>query len=691
MSLEGKIFYLLEENGTSEYPLYKIIDKTYILSNIRDVVNYIVERDYDDDYSDDEAEDVNEGVVEKATITKIQLDFSNPKFVVNNFIPDENQAASGIYYTNSIIKIREYDLYDENFLIELIEESSQSKVFPENTCKLYRFGLNSGRFNLCDILIQKGIKYKCTDHNYGRPLIVWYPDNGSIEEIYLYLLKNMEYFKDDFVKIIQAVAEDSREFDVLKSYIEYAQCTNIPINYHEISIDIIKKYHRTECIKLFIEMGLVNSQDMFHESCLHFSDLTGYLVDQGVEFNFSDVFNFDLPLDTLEYFAEKGFEPTNEMIVNRLNKSNKSTSNINNDSSSFGAIMIMTPNYSFTPYKPPYYSILIEFLLNHKYLKPYHINQNVIDKLIEESSLIELVKLDKEFDIKSYIDLNILMKKAVDSDIWFVVKHCIENGINIDECVSYALNKSMISIVKKLKKKLGATVPDNFIESDKINIDDQEYIQICINKGMDLTTIYNEIILNGSHKTLKYIANQMIQQGLKLPKITNTLIYFKYQKYPKCDKHIKVIRNLNIDFTPIQRIILAINDCDIETAKYLISQYQIHDNLKILLMSVISHNIEFTKYLIEVNNFDKTYTEWAIVLAAYDYEMFMNVLDYTSIDINTRQQEIILMLNPNDFNVNDTIDYLHLMEYPNIFKTIELISKDDKPIYKFLKKFNIEI
>lgn len=214
---------------------------------------------------------------------------------------------------------------------------------------------------------------------------------------------------------------------------------------------------------------------------------------------------------------------------------------------------------------------------------------------------------------------------------------------------------------------------------------------MCINKGMDITTIYNEIILNGSHKTLKYIANQMIQQGLKLPKITNSLIYFKYQKYIKCDKHIKVIRNLNIDFTPIQQVVLAINDCDIETAKYLIGQYQIHDNLKILFMSVISQNIEFTKYLIEVNNFDKTYTGWALVLSTYNYEMFRSVLDYTGIDVNTRQQEIILMVNPNDVNVDDTIDYLHLMGYPNIFKTIDLISKDDKPIYKFLKKFNIEI
>lgn len=630
--LFGKMFYLVKQIGTDQYPMYLIIDRLSIISFLNEK--------------------------KKTTLTLVEPDYSNPFFKI---IKHNDKQT---YLTNYITKYEQYDLLD----ISNIDYILDTNKMAQYTCRLFRFFIANDRYDICDYLIHnRGIKY-----NYESiPSILHILDDEKEPALLEYIIANIDYFDIDLTFIIRHVLlffnKDTQYF--LDKINSLAQTKGIEISnkdYYDIANDLIESYDPDiESIKLFLDMGYINGNQIFIVACNFFPDLVKYLVEQNVSYDINDVLKINVSANILEYFHQKGHVFTNENIRD---------------------IMINLTEFEDIE--------KIKYMCSEKILCQEHIDSDFLTQLINKNFTNYLEILISEFDVRELIDIDCLMKKAISLDSPEIANFCIQNGIDVENYLGLVFEHSSQKLLNMLMAS-GIQVPEKLSLLGLKSFENMDFVNVYVNEyNYNLPYMFKMTLENGTPKTLKYVIDIMIQNQQSIPDLVKLLVKYTLDKnmytQKKNKKIIDCLINLDIEYNPLQQTLIALIKKDSNRVKNLIDENILYRSLVVLLITVLTKNINVLTLLLEKNT-DEKYIKWASIFSVCDYETFRFVIEHTGVDIQRYQEEIILMSGI-CYNYNN-YRYLKLMGFPDIYTAKKTIDKNGPVKYfvEFMKKYDISV
>lgn len=619
----SKNYYLDKISKNLGYPVYFLFDEISVLENTNNDIKEIIQ---------------------------VEPDYSNPdlKFTEYN---------NGFFATNYIIEVAKVPLLD----ITIIEKSLQ-KISCESfkLHKLYKRFFENNRLDLCDYLITKYIKLtRCSDE------IILNRITKLDKDSLMYIINHNDFFQIRWEVIFKFVLSNIANIssDTNNEIIHYLMALINNFD-HKIDYDEIIKHMmldwralKIKNIELFAELVDINYMDILKRACFNGNtEIIDYVLNKGIEYDFYELMKSDISITALKFFIDKGHYIDNIAINILINPESK---NINR---------------------------LIRPLVDQKILTQDLITKQLLETIIK-IDIYSMEFLINDFDIISMVDLNMIMIKALKYDYMELIEWCINNGVNIDKYVSFVMKECCPRIFNKFIE-LGAQIPNDASCYNLKNIkyyciydDCIPYLKIAIKKEFDTAdNIFNIIIDKQPHiEVLKYLLSEMTNEHVIVPKLTNVLIF----NYYYCSKeYYGDLVKLNIRFNIEQQIIIQIIEENFIDAKELIfTNYDHHNNLKILFVTMMSNNIDMLEFLLEINKYDQDYLQWALIFSSREVTMFEYVINNTNIDPNSFKQEISTFAE--NFN-SYSVDYLKLNGY-----------YDGKPIlrssklYKFMSDIDI--
>ncbi len=630
--LFGKIFYLVKKMGTSKYPMYLIVDRVNIL-------NFLNEK-------------------RKPSFTLVEPDYSNPFFKIVKF--GKKQA----YLTNYIIEYEQHDLSD----ISNVDYILDTTKLPQYTCKIFRFFIANDRYDICDYLIyNRGIKY-----NYKYiPSILNIFDDEKEPALLEYIIANFDYFDIDLILVIQHILmffnEDQQYFmDKINSLVQTKGIEISNKDYCDIANNIIDSYDpNIESIKLLLDMGYIDGNQIFITACNCFPDLAKYLVEQNVNYDINDVLKINVSAEILEFFHQKGHVFTDDNIRD-----------------------VMNHLIEFQDIKK------MKYMCSEKILCQEHIDSDFLNQLINKNFTGYLEILVNEFDVRELIDIDCLMKKAISVDSPEIANFCIQNGIDVDNYVGLVFEHSSQKLLNMLISS-GFEIPEKLSLLGFKSFENMDFIEIYINEyNYNLPYMFEMTLKHGTPETLKYVIDTMIQNQQAIPDLVKLLVKYTLDKdvysQKKNTEIVNCLINLDIEYNPLQQTLIALIKKDSNKVKNLIDENILHRSLVILFMTVLTKNIDVLTFLLEKNT-DEKYIKWASILSVCEYETFRFVVEYTGVDIQKYREEIILM-SGKCYNCNQ-YDYLKLMGFSDNYTENKTIDKNGPVKYfvEFMKKYDVSV
>ncbi|AKI79958.1 hypothetical protein QJ850_gp741 [Acanthamoeba polyphaga mimivirus] len=630
--LSGKIFYLVKQIGTEQYPMYLIVDRLNILGFLNEK--------------------------KKTVFTLVEPDFSNPLFKIVKY--NDKQ----VYLTNHIIKYEQYDLLD----ISNIDNILDTNKLPKYTCRLFRFFIANDRYDICDYLIHnRGIKY-----NYEYiPSILNILDDEKESALLEYIIANIDYFDIDLTLIIQHVLiffnKDQQYFmDKINSLVQTKGIKISNEDYCDIVNNVLESYDpNIESIKTLLDMGYIDGNQIFIKACYYFPELVKYLVEQNVSYDINDVLKINVSTKILEFFHQKGHVFTDDNIRH-----------------------IMNHLTEFKDIKK------LKYLCSEKILCQEHISSDFLNRLINKNFISYLEILITDFDIRELIDLDCLMKKAISIDSPEIVNYCIQNGIDVDNYIGLVFEHSSQKILDILMAS-GIEIQEKISLLGYKSFENMDFIKIYVDKyNYNLPHISNLTLQHGTPETFKYVIDTMIQNQQPIPNLVKLIVKYTLDKdiinQKKNTEIIDCLINLDIEYNSLQQTLIALIKKDSIKAKNLIDENILHRSLDVLFMTVLTKNIDVLTFLLGKNT-DEKYIKWASVLSVCDYEIFRFVVEYTGVDISEYREEIILM--SGKYYTHDSFRYLKLMGFPDYYTANKTIDKNGpvKPFVDFMKKYDVSI
>ncbi|AKI80503.1 putative ankyrin repeat protein [Acanthamoeba polyphaga mimivirus] len=628
--MASQTFFLISNPENLDYPIYTIYDKSQMLDNFHDISFF-----------------------RNTTITEIELDDEQSDLKISKLF-------DGIFITNHVIKNAEYSLLDVNTVQMLLDYKDPDYEF-KSTHDLYIYYMTRNRFDICDYLITSNIKF-VGEYTKSRLLNSKILSNYNL---FKYIINNNEFFGFCYYDLMLAAFRYTKFYDLCDYLIKLEYNIDYDNFLKQLFIKIdsdgffIDSKPDTSQIKKLIDENYFDNEKLFYTILCNSFELTKYFVEKGIYYNFDDVINSNINFEMLKFFIELGNNLTDDHIMILL-------SNIYNNN---------------------YYEKII-FLLDNNYISERHFTKKIVSGIIK-IDLYLLNRLIDKLNIIEFVDLDLLMRTSISYENINMIKKCTEYGINIDNYISFAVERS-ICITKKLIE-LGGKIPDEMciynpdhnLLKDSIDIilgnnydTIENLLSKIINQNKNMGTSYiNEIL---------YVINKLIETNKPITDLNKILI----KSYYYLNDIYKEIVKLDLNLDDYQQIIVSIMRKEYDKIEQLIFSSEYYNSIELLFVVVLSENIELFKLLLEINCNDNNYLSWAFVFSARCFRLMKYIIDTYNVDIYQRQNEVCIMILQKDYQ---TKHYLQLMgyEYSCINNTEH--NNEKLPLVKFMKELSIDL
>ncbi len=555
--MESKTYYLLRTEEYGDYEMFTMVEDKYFFDHIH--------------LSD--------------KITQVKPDYDRFGFK----ICEDEQT----YLTNYIIELETYSLFDIDTVDRLIA-STENKLGIYG--HLYCLYIKNNRLDLCDYLIQSNYEYDPTSN--CNDILEFVPDENEAD-VLMYIINNNNFFKIKWSEIATHVIGYTECYDVIDYLVNFLKQIDCNIDYDTI---IEECYYNQDCysdclffnetIKILLRLECVNVNKLLEIACIFsITEIVTHLLDIGTEYDFNTILKSHISLHILKIFLNRG-----------------------NILDSDGVKILLSTNKGWK------FSQTFSYLMDEQYITQELVDKNLVDIVIDNNFPV-LKRLIEKFDLSELIDYDVVMKKAIMNSNLDIIDYCISNGTDVNNYMTYAFQHYNQSCFTHLLNQGGTLSTDNLVyrpenlrESKYQNV---QYIDIVIDNNLDsIENILDNMLEYYHYNTdiCNYVLNKINCDGIVLPKLTNKIIRNYY--YNECvnDKYIDLIKS-KINPNDIDKSIIAIVTDDFDSAKQLIMENNLYDNLKILFVAIMKYDIDMLKFLFEINDNSNDYLQWALLFS----------------------------------------------------------------------------
>ncbi|AKI80508.1 putative ankyrin repeat protein [Acanthamoeba polyphaga mimivirus] len=624
--MESKTYYLLRTEKYDDYEIFTIVEDKYFFDNVFHFNKIIqVKPDYD------------------------RFGFK---------ICEHEQT----YLTNYIIELETYSLFDIDTVDRLIINTENKLGMCDYLYCLY---IKNNRLDLCDYLIQSNYEYDPTSD--CNNILEDVPDENEAD-IIMYIINNNNFFKIKWSEIANHVIGYTRCYDVIDYLVNLLKQIDYNVDYESI---IEEFYYNqdgylddipfSETIKILLRLECLNTYKLLEIACIfNVADLVTHLLDIGIEYDFNSILKNHISLNILKIFLDRG----NILDDNRVK-------------------ILLSNNKGWK------FSQVFPYLIDEQYISQELVDKNLVDMIIDDNFPI-LKHLIEKFDLSELIDYDVVMKKAIMNNNLEIIDYCINNGTDVNNYMTYAFQHYNLSCFTHLLNQGGVLSIDNLIyrpenlrESKYQNI---QYIDMIIDNNLDsIENILGKILDYYCYNTdiYKYVLSKINCSDIIFPELTNKIIINYYYNGGINDRYLDLAK-LEINLSDICKSIIAIITDDFDSAKQLIVDNNLYDNLKILFIATMKCDIDMLKFLFEINNNSNDYLQWSLLFSLTGKP---NSVKFITEDIGVkpeRMKEFCFMLK----NSRDTcIKYFKLNGYDVDINNED--NCDEYPVVKFFREIGI--